>query len=121
MVKDYTGDIVEQFTWLGWENTYKQVTRDTAQYPKEREMEYLMIGLANEVGELLGKYKKMVRGDETKQTYDGWIGELGDIMWYFVRICGVLDVSLYEVMVQNTNKLMHRLKEGTIKGDGDDR
>ena len=31
---------------LGWEETYKEFTRTTAQYPKEVEMEYLMIGLA---------------------------------------------------------------------------
>ena len=37
---------------LGWEETYKRFTRDTAQYPKEVEMEYLMIGLAHEVGEV---------------------------------------------------------------------
>ena len=28
---------------LGWEETYKLFTRETAQYPKEVEMEYLMI------------------------------------------------------------------------------
>ena len=43
--------------------TYKKWTRETAVYPKEKEEEYLMIGLANEVGEVLGKYKKQVRGD----------------------------------------------------------
>ena len=43
--------------------TYKEWTRTTAVYPKEKEEEYLMIGLANEVGEVLGKYKKQVRGD----------------------------------------------------------
>ena len=110
-----------QRTKLAWEATYKKFTQDTAQYPKEREMDYLMIGLANEVGELLGKYKKMIRGDETKQSFAGWVGELGDIMWYFVRICDVLDVTLYEVMVQNVDKLNKRMKRNIIKGDGDDR
>ena len=46
--------------------TYKKWTRETAVYPKEKEEEYLMIGLANEVGEVLGKYKKQVRGDGDK-------------------------------------------------------
>ena len=44
--------------------TYKEWTRTTAVYPKEKEEEYLMIGLANEVGEVLGKYKKQVRETE---------------------------------------------------------
>ena len=110
-----------QRTKLAWEATYKKFTQETAQYPKGRELDYLMIGLANEVGELLGKYKKMIRGDETKQSFEGWVGELGDIMWYFVRICDVIDVTLYEVMVQNVEKLNNRMKRNLIKGDGDDR
>ena len=32
--------------------TYKKWTRETAVYPKKLEEEYLMIGLANEVGEV---------------------------------------------------------------------
>lgn len=108
-------------TKLGWEATYKDFTRDTAQYPKEREMDYLMIGLANEVGELLGKYKKMIRGDESKQSFDGWVGELGDIMWYLMRICDVLDITFYEVMEANVKKLSKRMIDNTIKGDGDER
>ena len=38
--------------------TYTFDHRYSPQYPKEVEMEYLMLGLANEVGEVLGKYKK---------------------------------------------------------------
>ena len=71
--------------------------------------------------ELLGKYKKMIRGDEDKQSFDGWLGELGDIMWYLMRICDVLDVSFYDVMIANVAKLNSRLHRDLIKGDGDDR
>ena len=103
------------------ENTYKEFTRKTAQYPKEKEMDYLMIGLANEVGELLGKYKKMIRGDDTKQSFEGWIGEMGDIMWYLMRICDVLDITLQEVLDYYIAKLTKRLADNSIKGDGDER
>ena len=115
--------MVEEYerTKLAWEATYKKFTQDTAQYPKEREMDYLMIGLANEVGELLGKYKKMIRGDENKQSFDGWVGELGDIMWYLMRLCDVLDITFYEVMIANIEKLNSRMARVVIKGDGDDR
>jgi len=110
-------------TKLAWEATYKQFTRETAQYPKEVEMEYLMLGLANEVGEVLGKYKKYLRGDKmVRQDFEkALVDELGDVMWYFVRICDMLDVTLYEVMTRNITKLHARVKKGTIKGDGDDR
>ncbi len=104
-----------------WESTYTEFTRDTAQYPKEVEMEYLMIGLANEVGEVLGKYKKHIRGDVMVMSdfRDALIAELGDVMWYFARICDVLDVKMYEVMERNVSKLISRKVRDKIKGDGD--
>ena len=110
-------------TKLAWEATYMKFTQDTAQYPKEVEMEYLMLGLANEVGEVLGKYKKYLRGDKMiRQDFEkALVSELGDVMWYFVRICDMLDVTLYEVMLDNIHKLNDRMLKGTIKGDGDDR
>ena len=110
-------------TKLAWEATYMKFTQDTAQYPQEVEMEYLMLGLANEVGEVLGKYKKYLRGDKMiRQDFEkALVSELGDVMWYFVRICDMLDVTLYEVMLDNIHKLNDRMLKGTIKGDGDDR
>ena len=106
-----------------WESTYTEFTRDTAQYPKEVEMEYLMIGLANEVGEVLGKYKKHIRGDTMGMSdfRDALIAELGDVMWYFARICDVLNVKMYEVMERNVSKLISRKVRDKIKGDGDER
>ena len=82
-----------------------------------------MLGLANEVGEVLGKYKKYLRGDVLiQQDFEQkLISEMGDVMWYFVRICDMLDVTLYEVMTNNITKLHARVEKGTIKGDGDDR
>jgi len=104
-----------------WEATYTEFTRDTAQYPKEVEMEYLMIGLASEVGEVLGKYKKHIRGDTMvlSDFRNALIDELGDVMWYFARICDVLDVKMYEVMERNISKLISRKVRDKIKGDGD--
>tara|TARA_Y100001951_G_scaffold2547_1_gene1771 strand:- start:312 stop:644 length:333 start_codon:yes stop_codon:yes gene_type:complete len=106
-----------------WEATYTEFTRDTAQYPKDVEMEYLMIGLANEVGEVLGKYKKHLRGDTmvVQDFRDALIDELGDVMWYFARICDTLDVKMYEVMERNISKLISRKIRGQIKGEGDNR
>jgi NTP pyrophosphatase (non-canonical NTP hydrolase) len=106
-----------------WEATYTEFTRETAQYPKDVEMEYLMIGLANEVGEVLGKYKKHLRGDTmvVQDFRDALIDELGDVMWYFARICDTLDVKMYEVMERNISKLISRKIRGQIKGEGDNR
>tara|TARA_R100000656_G_scaffold123554_1_gene100271 strand:- start:1832 stop:2209 length:378 start_codon:yes stop_codon:yes gene_type:complete len=108
---------------LGWEETYKEFTRTTAQYPKEVEMEYLMIGLANEVGEVLGKFKKHLRGDMmvVQDFNKAMESELGDVLWYYTRILDVLGITFYDVMINNIDKLNQRMVKDTIKGDGDDR
>ena len=46
---------------------------------------------------------------------------MGDIMWYLMRICDVLDITLQEVLDYNIAKLTKRLAENSIKGDGDER
>ena len=103
---------------MDWE-TYREWTRTTAEYPKEREEEYLMIGLANEVGELLGKYKKQIRGDGDKYTEIR--AEIGDICWYLARMFDHYDLKLIEVLNENFVKLMDRKNRGVIKGKGDKR
>ncbi len=103
---------------MDWE-TYKEWTRTTAQYPKDKEEEYLLIGLANEVGEVLGKYKKQLRGDGDK--YKEIRDELGDVCWYLARIFDMYDMRLIEVLHENFVKLMDRKARGVIKGDGDKR
>jgi NTP pyrophosphatase (non-canonical NTP hydrolase) len=99
--------------------TYKKWTRTTAVYPKEKEEEYLMIGLANEVGEVLGKYKKQVRGDGDK--YKEIRSELGDVCWYLARLFDMYDITLTEALHENYIKLTDRMERGVIKGDGDNR
>ena len=75
------------------------------------------------VGEVLGKYKKHLRGDVMvlEDLRTKLIDELGDVLWYMTRICDTLDVSMYEVMKRNVDKLSKRVVEGSIKGEGDDR
>lgn len=68
---------------------YQQAASLTAIYPKDREREYLSLGLISEVGELAGKLKKEIRDevDLTKAILD----ECGDIAWYgsqFIRSNG---------------------------------
>jgi NTP pyrophosphatase (non-canonical NTP hydrolase) len=103
---------------LGWEETYKEFTRTTAQYPKEVEMEYLMIGLANEVGEVLGKFKKHLRGDMmvVQDFNKAMESELGDVLWYYTRILDVLGITFYDVMINNIDKLNQRMVKDTMKG-----
>ena len=97
---------------MDWE-TYREWTRTTAEYPEDREEEYLMIGLANEVGELLGKYKKQIRGDGDK--YKEIRAELGDVLWYLARMFDHYELMLNEILHENFLKLTDRKKSWSYK------
>ena len=99
--------------------TYQDWTKTTAVYPEEKEEEYLMVGLANEVGELLGKYKKEIRGDGEK--LDDKLDELGDVCWYIARLFDHYGVTHQQILHNNTLKLIDRQIRGKLKGDGDKR
>ena len=103
---------------MDWE-TYREWTRTTAEYPEEREEDYLMIGLASEAGELLGKHKKEIRGDYVNLTDK--IDELGDICWYLARLIDHYGLTHQEVLNRNFTKLTDRKNRGVIKGSGDKR
>ena len=85
---------------------------------------YPCLGLANEVGEVLGKIKKVFRdknGEFDKQTKEELKAELGDVLWYFTQICTDLGLTLEEVAETNLDKLFSRLERNKIQGEGDTR
>lgn len=110
--------------------TYQKATKEFAIYPKDWEMEYLVLGLASEAGEVAGKLKKLIRGDYTEdalsthnlEKYNADLkAELGDCLWYISEICSTIGVQLGDVMADNIAKLTARKEAATIKGNGDDR
>lgn len=80
------------------------------------------LGLAGEAGEVVEIIKKQLR-DETLQCYS--VGpikkELGDVLYYWVRICVMYGLKPSEVMEANIAKLEDRLHRGKISGSGDNR
>lgn len=85
---------------------------------------YPTLGLANEVGEVVGKIKKILRdkdGKISKEDKDALKAELGDVLWYFTQICTELGLSLEEVAEYNLEKLFSRKKRNKLHGDGDNR
>ena len=99
--------------------TYQEWTKTTAVYPEEKAEEYLMLGLASEVGELLGKFKKEIRGDGEK--FSDKLDELGDVCWYIARLMDHYDLTHQEVLHRNFVKLTDRKVRDKIKGSGDKR
>ncbi len=101
--------LTEEQRKMDWA-TYQDWTKTTAVYPEEKEEEYLMLGLASEVGELLGKFKKEIRGDGKKITDK--LDELGDVCWYLARLMDHYDLTHQEVLHRNFLKLTDRKERG---------
>ena len=116
-LEHYSNLTVEQRK-MDWA-TYQDWTKTTAVYPEEKEEEYLMLGLASEVGELLGKFKKEIRGDAEKLADK--LDELGDVCWYLARLMDHYDLTHQEVLHRNFMKLTDRKERDVLKGEGDKR
>lgn len=108
-------------------NDYQYLTQRTALYPDAKKrtpnaINYVILGLIGESGELANHWKKVIRGDKDpaviKETLR-W--ELGDVLWYVARAAEELGMKLEDVANANLDKLKDRQTRGTLKGEGDKR
>jgi NTP pyrophosphatase (non-canonical NTP hydrolase) len=107
-------------------NEYQKQALTTALYPEKYKIIYPALGLGNESGEVLGKIKKWLRGDDgdgeiSEERKEALKGELGDVLWYLAVLARDLDFSLEDIAKTNVEKLQSRKDRGAIKGDGDKR
>lgn len=109
---------------------YQAKTRNTATYPHafsgtQAAVNYTVVGLVGEAGEIANKWKKLLRGDVVVPgpiTLQRSIeDEIGDVLWYAARLAEELGTSLGAIAARNLLKLETRMREGTIQGNGDDR
>jgi NTP pyrophosphatase (non-canonical NTP hydrolase) len=116
---------------------YQAKTRTTATYPEaftgsRRAVNYCMVGLAGEVGEIMNKWKKILRGDagtlperaaieKSVRFKNEMLDELGDVAWYLARAAEELGMDLDVIATRNIEKLASRKERGPIQGNGDDR
>lgn len=85
---------------------------------------YPVMGLAEEAGEVSGKFAKAVRDFDGQISADRRIEickELGDVCWMVAEIATLLNMPLEEVMIHNIEKLESRKNRGVIHGEGDNR
>ena len=102
-------------------NTYQRRAMETA-LPTAYNLDYMVLGLASEAGEVAGKLKKAKR--------EGWYDdklkaeitpEVADCLWYVAGILDVLTVELDAAAQGNLDKLASRQTRGTLTGSGDHR
>lgn len=81
---------------------------------------YPVLGLAEEAGEVLGKFAKAARkGVQVDKVAVS--KELGDLLWGISEVCTMLDIDLLDVAINNIEKLNDRNERGVIVGEGDNR
>ncbi len=103
---------------------YQRMAHMTAKYPAERALEYLVLGLASEAGEVAGKLKKAIRddgGEVGQERRSQLADEVGDVLWYVAEIATALGTTLPVVAQRNLDKLSSRDARGVIGGSGDNR
>lgn len=88
-----------------------QMQRDWCDKSERDITEICYSGLAEEVGEVLGLRKRVLRNlpkDQEVCTVDHFIEELGDVLWYLAALSTVLGFSLDELWEYNCKKLEER-------------
>lgn len=89
--------------------------------PQARHVDYLVPGLAGEVGELCSLFAKGVRDSKGYVSEESLVKELGDILWFVAGIASHYNIPLEEVAQGNLQKLESRMQRNTITGSGDNR
>ena len=103
---------------------YQTQARKTAIYSDADTIVYCLMGLCSEVGELAGKYKKLLRdsnGQVTPEFRADMAAELGDVQWYVSNLATDLGYGLEQIAQMNLDKLNSRMSRGVIQGSGDNR
>lgn len=83
-----------------------------------------VLGLAGESGEVLEKFKKLLRdkgGELSDEDKVEIVKELGDILWYVNAVAHLLGSDLEHVANANIEKLASRQQRDQLHGNGDNR
>ena len=84
----------------------------------------MVLGLAGESGEVLEKFKKLLRDKQGKLSGEDKteiVKELGDILWYVNAVAHLLGSDLEAVARGNNEKLASRKHRDQLHGSGDNR
>ncbi|MXY21880.1 MAG: nucleotide pyrophosphohydrolase [Dehalococcoidia bacterium] len=97
-------------------NEYQHLANRTDQQPKAgdfdsnpRSIMVPLLGMAGEVGELLGEHKKWLRDGDSYRLFPERVKEeLGDLLWYLSNVATKHDMKLEEIALFNLSKTGRR-------------
>ena len=97
-------------------NEYQRLADRTDQWPASQAVEphdrnllIPLLGLASEVGELLGEHKKWLRDGDSYKLFPGRVKEeLGDLLWYVSNVATKHGFTLEDVACYNLRKTKSR-------------
>ena len=97
-------------------NEYQRLANQTDQQPETgtfeadpRSILVPLLGLAGEVGELLGEHKKWLRDGESYKLFPDRVKEeLGDLLWYLSNVATKHGLTLEDVANYNLGKTQRR-------------
>ena len=126
VMRDYAKDgninAFGEYTVQHWFSSGDDADPFTEDYERQkcgRSLTIMSLGLAGETGEVLEKIKKIIR-DGTYEP-DALKKELGDIAFYWARLCRYFGFQPGEVIGANIDKLDDRRSRGAMRGSGDNR
>lgn len=90
---DWTDDV-----WKG--NPFEETT--------ERDIAIAALGLTGEAGEVVEYFKKHLRDGKDIAYNNDLAHELGDVLFYWVRLCRVAGFDPSDIMEANVHKLCNR-------------
>ena len=97
-------------------NEYQRLANQTDQQPENETLEadprsimVPLLGMAGEVGELLGEHKKWLRDGESYRLFPERVKEeLGDLLWYLSNVAAKHGIELEDVADFNLEKTRRR-------------
>lgn len=100
---------------------YREIAA-SVQLETATDFSYLIPGLAEEAGEVAGKYAKYVRDSVPFPEFEKNVTkELSDVVWFVDRLAAKLGLTIPDLFQINAAKLLDRQSRGKISGSGDDR
>lgn len=92
----------------------------TKDHTHDDQLTHALFGLATEVGEVIDPFKKERYTPHRKVTVDRehLVEELGDVLYYLVRVADLNDISMIEVLDRNIDKLESRYDKRSDGGAG---